>query len=124
MIKCKLLKVTCHCRYDRFKEAVLAVPGVIDVVIGPGDSPTALVLFDSHKASKKTIFENIGVVNLKENMEISEVQPVKTITELGNLTAEFVPPLHEPAFFMNRIALRFPPPDSGTQKSTTELTRL
>ncbi|HEY9719802.1 MAG TPA: tetratricopeptide repeat protein [Trichormus sp.] len=124
MIKCKLLKVTCHCRYDRFKEAVLAVPGVIDVVIGPGDSPTALVLFDAHKASKKTIFLNIGVVNLKENMEISEVQPVKTITELGDLAVEFVPPLHEPAFFMNRIALQFPPPDSGSQKSTTQLTRL
>jgi tetratricopeptide (TPR) repeat protein len=123
MIKCKLINVTCHCRYDHFKQAAQTVPGVIDVLIGPGDAPTALVLFDSRKASKKSIFESRGVASLKENLEVAEQQPVKTITELGDLAVEFRPPLHEPAFFMHRVALQFPSPADGSQKAATQLTR-
>jgi len=124
MLECNLPKVTCRCRYTHFREAAKQLPGVIDVIIGIDGHPTALVIFDSRKASKKSIFESQSVAALHETWEIVQEKPIETITALGDVTAKFEGPLPAPTFFGERIALQFPSPDSGTQKPPGQLLAL
>ncbi|MGH9551333.1 MAG: hypothetical protein ACRD3W_18255, partial [Terriglobales bacterium] len=109
-IECRMPKVTCHCRYSQFKQAVQRLPGIITVMLGPGVSPTILVLFDSRQASKSSIIDSKGVTALHQELESSNEKRIVSIAELGDLAAKFVTPLHAPVFGFEDVALQFPSP--------------
>lgn len=114
-IEVRIPQVTCRCRYKVFRYAAMNLPGVINVMIGPGEHPSALVLFDSRKSSKKSIFDSKALKAVHENLEIGQERPFETIAALGDATRKFEVPLASPSFFAESITLQFPSIDSAHQ---------
>jgi len=114
-VEITLANVTCGCRYKLIRNAAMNLPGVINVMIGPGPHPSALVLFDNHKCSKNSIFESKAITALHENLEIGEEHPIGTIADLDGAMMRFEIPLPSPSFFAESVTLRFPSIDPAFQ---------
>ncbi|CAN5672830.1 hypothetical protein BH10CYA1_BH10CYA1_42340 [soil metagenome] len=114
-VEITLAKVTCGCRYKLIRNAAMNLPGVINVMIGPGPHPSALVLFDNHKCSKNSIFESKAITALHENLEIGQEDRIGTFAELDDVMIRFETPLASPSFFAESVTLRFPSIDPAFQ---------
>jgi hypothetical protein len=62
-----------------------SIPGVFDVVVGPGDSPTATIIFDRKKLTADGIFQNQKIKNLKDKLVVSNERPINSIVELAQI---------------------------------------
>lgn len=113
-IEFSLPKVTCNCRYKTFRQMIKPIPGVIEVLTRT-DHPGGLVIFDSRKASKESIFDSKAVTGLHETVAVGPEKPVETIADLGDITSQYVPTLAQPSFFAERVTLVFPSVDRKYQ---------
>lgn len=114
-VEITLANVTCGCRYKLIRNAAINLPGVINVMIGPGPHPSALVIFDNQKCSKNSIFEDRSITALHENLEVGQEERIATISDLDNVMTKFELPLPAPSFFAESVTLRFPSVDPAFQ---------
>ncbi len=114
-VEITLANVTCGCRYKLIRNAAMNLPGVINVMIGPGPHPSALVLFDNHKCSKNSIFESKSITALHENLEVGQEHRIATIADLDDVMTRFEIPLPAPSFFAESVTLGFPSVDRAFQ---------
>lgn len=123
-VEYKLPKATCHCRYSHMREAVKLSPGVIDVIIGSGGKPSSMVLFDSRKASRNSIFESKAVKVLHETCEIISKKHIQTIAQLGDLVEREQAPLAAPYLTAERVKLRRPWPEEHAHALSGTISRV
>ena len=114
-VEITLPKVTCGCRYKLIRNAAMNLPGVINVMIGSGPHPSALVLFDNQTSSKNSIFESKAITALHEKLEIGQEHRIGTIADLDDVMTRFEIPLPSPSFFAESVTLRFPSIDPAFQ---------
>jgi hypothetical protein len=81
----KMPSANCKCKVNSASSMAKSIPGVFDVVVGPGDSPTATVIFDRKKITGEAIFQNQKMKNLKDKLVVSNERPVNTIVELAQV---------------------------------------
>ncbi|MFH5938942.1 hypothetical protein, partial [Clostridium perfringens] len=63
----------CKCKTNSAKSVMKGIPGIFDVIVGPGEKPISTILFDPKKTSRDAIFENPKLKNFKEKFEVFEV---------------------------------------------------
>lgn len=61
------------------------LPGVLDAVVGPGDTPTATIIFDSRKITRDGIFQDPKIKAFKDKFQVDNERPVKNIVELAQI---------------------------------------
>lgn len=122
MVEYKIPKATCKCKLNSARAQVLQAPGVIDVVIAKGDKPVCAALFDSRKASRKSIFEdNTNVKQLKDTLEVVDgPKPIKTISELAAIFSRQDPNAMSPMPPNQKIVLQFPVGDQSVAKLSSD----
>lgn len=114
-VEISLPNVTCGCRYKLIRNAAMNLPGVVNVMIGPGSHPSALVIFDNLECSKNSIFENEAITALHEKLDIGPEHRIGTILDLDDVMAKFEMPLPPPSFFAESVTLQFPSIDRAFQ---------
>lgn len=119
-VEITLPNVTCGCRYKVIRYTAMNLPGVVDVMIGPGQHPSAVVIFDNHKCSKDRIFESKAITALHENIQVGAEHRISTISELDDEIMRFETPLPPPTFFAESVTLRFPSIDPAFQTIDAE----
>ncbi|HEY9679907.1 MAG TPA: tetratricopeptide repeat protein [Drouetiella sp.] len=110
----------CRCKTNSARSILIGMPGVLDVVVGPGDKPVATVFFDPKKTSKEVMFDNPKMKNFKEKFIIGEAKPVQDLAEIGRVYAnQEHSPLAAPPN-INTVALQYPTLDDAQVKVTAD----
>jgi tetratricopeptide (TPR) repeat protein len=106
----------CKCKVNSAKSLLKSLPGVFDVVVGPGDKPVATVIFDPRKITRQAMFENPKLKNFKEKLEVSNEKPIASLAELAQIFAkEEVGPLaYSPSITF--VALQYPTVEDANTK--------
>lgn len=109
----KIPQANCKCKVNSAKSMMKGIAGVMDVVIGPGDSPTSTVIFDGRKVTQSGIFENPKIKNFKEKIVVSNERPVTSIVELAEIYAgeEQYPIAQSPSVAL--VVLQYPTADDA-----------
>lgn len=81
----KIPQANCRCKVNSAKSMIKTLPGVLDAVVGPGDVPTATIIFDNRKISRDGIFQNPKMKGFKDKFEVGNERPVKNIVELAQI---------------------------------------
>ncbi|CAN5120566.1 hypothetical protein BH10CYA1_BH10CYA1_35110 [soil metagenome] len=81
----KIPKANCRCKINSAKSIMKTLPGVLDVIVGPGEAPTATILFDNRRITREAIFQDQKIKNYKEKFEIDNERPVGNLVELAQI---------------------------------------
>jgi tetratricopeptide (TPR) repeat protein len=107
----------CRCKVNSAKSLLKTLPGVFDVIVGPGDKPNSTLIFDARRINRQDIFENPKLKNFKEKIDVAKNEkPVATITELAQIygTEDQTPVASSPS--VQLIVLQYPTVDDATTK--------
>ncbi len=106
----------CRCKVNSAKSLLKTLPGVFDVIVGPGDRPNSTVVFDARTTNRKDMFENEKLKNFKEKLDVSNEKPVATITDLAQVygNEDQAPLATSPS--VQIVVLQYPTLDDATTK--------
>lgn len=81
----KIPQANCRCKVNSAKSIMKALPGVLDAVVGPGDTPTATIIFDNRKITREGIFQDPKIKAFKDKFQIDNERAVNNIVELAQI---------------------------------------
>ncbi len=81
----KIPQANCRCKINSAKSIMKTLPGVLDAVVGPGDIPTATVVFDKRKITGAGIFQDPKIKAFKDKFQVDNERPVNNIIELAQI---------------------------------------
>jgi len=83
----KIPQANCKCKVNSAKSIMKTMPGVFDVIVGPGDIPTATIIFDKRKITREAIFADPKIKNFKEKFQVGNERPVSNVVEMAQIYA-------------------------------------